>query len=128
MRVIGKYKAKEIKVLSLFVTQTYGDLLCGSRKAMNLEIIASTIGRTSIKLFGSHVPHYNADINNIDMEDYLPPETIYADLECFAPIKEGDGSRLILVWFQDSSQDPFTVAIEKLKTIHWEKHAEDYEI
>ena len=53
-------------------------------------------------------------------------ETVYAFLKCYEPIKEGDGSSIILVWFQNPDQDPFAAVCEKLKTIDWGKEAKDY--
>jgi len=128
VRVIGKYKGKDIKIITLHLAQTYGGYLCGKKETMNLEIVASKIGQKSTELFGLHVPYYNTDLNDIDFKNALPLETVYVELECFVPIKEGDGSALVLVWFQNPGDDPFIIAKEKLKGIIWEEKAKDFEL
>lgn len=128
-RMVGKYKNRDIKIESLYLTETYEGLLVGRKddERRNVEIVNAKIDKETSELFGFHTPHCIANYDDIDYKKPLPREVVYANLVCHAPIKEGDGSHLVLAWFQDHNQDPFTMASEKIKTIDWEKKAEDFE-
>lgn len=128
-RAVGKYKDQEIKISALYLCGTYDGLLLGrlDDKWRNIELVNVKIDRESQKLFGAHVPYCIVDYHEIEYSKRLPPEIVFARLDCGEVVKKGDGSHLILVWLQDSSRDPFAEASEKLKTINWEEHAEDFE-
>ena len=81
---------------------------------------------TVYELFGLHKSYCIANLEEIDYNKPLPEEVVYVLLECAAAVNEGNGSYLVLVWFQHSNQDPFLLVKEKLEIIAWEKCAQDY--
>jgi len=128
-RAIGKYRDEDITIAALHLAETYAGLLMGSRsdKWLNIERVNVTIDKEAGRLFGSHIPYCITNYNEIDYSKPLLPEIVYTYLTCSTPIKKWDGSHLVLVWMQEDGCDPFTMSIEKLKTIDWEKHAIDFQ-
>lgn len=55
----------------------------------------------------------------------LPQWCHTAWLTSWTPVKEGDGSHLVVIWFAEEPSCDVAPIIEK---IDWEKHAEDWEI
>lgn len=129
-RIVGKYKDEDITISVLHLTQTYGGLIIGnkSNKSLNMRIVDAAIKKEPARLFGLDRPYYIVKYSQIEYDKPLPPEIVYAWLSCSAPIKEGHGSHLFLIWLQESDQDPFAMAVEHMKTIVWEKEARDFNL
>jgi len=128
-RNISKYKNKETIIDSLFLTETYSGYLALSKNVYereNTKIINKGIKKTVSRIFGKNRPICVVEKDLINLNELLPEIIVYAWLTNSEPISEGDGSHLILVWFQDSGQDPFVVAKEKIEKIIWEKEAKDF--
>ena len=128
MRVIGSYKEKDIIVKSLYLLETYQGYLLGQRGdfSLNANIIKDKIEEKVHELFGLHKSYCIANLEEIDYNKPLPEEIVHVFLECGAAVKEGNGSYLILVWFQHSTQEPFKLAEDKLKIIDWQRCAQDF--
>ena len=129
MRIAGQYKDHEVKVDILCVRPTYERYIligCEGLKTVNAKIIDLHIGEMVRQLFGPNRPSYICDAKMMSPAAKLPEETGYAWCACDLPIEKGDGSYLILVWFQDSKQDPFAVLKERLKNVDWENEASDF--
>jgi hypothetical protein len=59
----------------------------------------------------------------------LPEVTCIAELNSYKPVKDPDmvGSKLIVVWYQDTMAMPIDEAIlDQMKLINWSELAEDY--
>ncbi|MFH1771362.1 MAG: hypothetical protein ABH872_00925 [Candidatus Omnitrophota bacterium] len=128
MRVAGCYKNNKIILKSLYLCDTYESFPQGSmHEVVNKEIVNTKIDENSANFFGIHTPSRLIGQNNIDYKNPLPSETVYALLECEAPVKKGSGSFLVLIWFQDSDCDPIQSLSGKLKEIDWAESAKDFE-
>ena len=108
MRAIGKFKDKDVLLRTLHLGETYEGFLLGdpNNPALNQRVINVKIKEKVNKLFGRGRPFRIIGKEKIDYSAPLSHETGYAWLECLDPIKKGDGSYLILVWFQSKEQDP----------------------
>lgn len=129
MRVIGKYKDQDVVIKSLYLLETYEGYLLKQRGDFSLDadIVKDKIAQKAYELFGLHKPYCIVNVQDIDYRQPLPEEVVYVLLECNAPVGQGKGSYLVLIWFQHTDQNPFKLAADNLKTIEWEKHAEDFE-
>lgn len=127
-RIVGRYLDTDIRIDSLYLRNTYTGFTAGRTKAVNAEIVNSKIDIQTADLFGAHLPYHIVDREALDYSAELPPETVYAHLECARPIAGGHGSHLVLVWFQGYDDDPFAVAKGHLRRIDWEKHAADFQL
>ena len=132
MRIVGQYKGQDICLDSLYMQDTYAGHLLGTNQGqeeINLKIVNKRVKIRAERIFGSNCPCCIANQTELDYKQRLPAETWHAWLTCSLPIgykSEYDGSHLILIWFQNTDQDPFTLAEEHLKQIDWEKYAKDF--
>jgi len=128
-RVVGEFKGAEIVLTDLILKETYGHIVCGKRDDfwLNHEIVAVKIDKETSALFGIHIPYFIVNSLNIDFAKPLPPEVVYARLECFHPVEKGEGSWLVLAWFQKPNQNPFRLLVKYLKEHNWKKLAADFQ-
>lgn len=129
MRSIGRFKDSDIYVDAIHVQDTYGGFgfLIGKAEDRNFKIVNYLVGEKAIMLFGSSLPYHICGHNEIDYNKRLPDEVVWAHLSSGAPIGKGHGSQLVIAWFQEEGKDPFGEAVVRLKSINWEKAAEDFE-
>jgi len=131
MRIkIGKYKDNDVVIESLHMSDTYLGYGDGPASAINKDLVPNRILERAKRLFGGGVPIHIVDLDKLDYSRPLPGITVFVDLVCWIHIKdtESSHSRMTLVWFQKSDQDPFAMAKEKFEEADWEKQAVDCEL
>ncbi len=133
MKIVGEYKNTEIRLTDLHLGETYGGSLMlpvgPGIEIVNGKIINRKVYDEVGCIFGEGRPVYIYDKDNLDYKEYFPGIMAIAWLSCSKPVKreDCDGSNLVLVFFQDSGENPLTAVAERLKKVNWEKHAEDFE-
>ncbi|GEM_PF-5183752 len=129
MKVVGKYKDRDVRIISMYINETYGGYLILSDNVLereNRSILSERVKKTIERLWGDNRTVYVMDLDQIDYKKRLPRVMVYAWL-LGTPIKEDqDGSHLFLVWLQDSDADPFIKAGEYFQKLEWEKMAKGY--
>lgn len=131
MKIVGKYKDRDVRITDIYICETYGTHLLLSEnylESANQDILSKNVPNTASRLFGDWVPLCIAGIEQIDLKKWMPGVMAYAWL-VGAPIEESrfDGSHLVLVWLQDTAEGFFERAESHLKQIAWEEKAKDYE-
>lgn len=132
MQVVGKFKGKDIRLDSFYMSETYGGFLSGpseSRMAeWNVSILKNLQGRECDRVFGEGRPSFIVGKDDFDLKKRLPEVYCFAWLSCLSTVQNPTeiGSHLILIWFQNSGDDPFSKLSTLVSLIDWEKHAQDF--
>lgn len=130
MKVVGKYKDRDIKITEIYACETYGNYLLLSKSGLgqeNQNILSKGIPKIIERIFGENRPIHIMDSEKMNLREWLPGVMVCAWL-CGEPIDESqDGSNMILVWFQNSAEDFFGKAEALLKQIVWEEKAKDFQ-
>jgi hypothetical protein len=132
MQVVGKFKEEDIRLDSLHMSKTYGGFLLGpSEKRMeecNMNILKDLQGEECDRLFGKDRPILIFGKDDFDLKKRLPKVYCFAWLTCSSTVQDPaeHGSHLILIWFQNSEEDPFRKLFTLISSIDWEKHARDF--
>jgi hypothetical protein len=133
MRPVGKFKEKDIRLTDLYLKGTYGDSLVypagPAIEIINEKLINKSIPQRVAELFGKDRPVCVVEKEKIDYKKELLPVTAFAWLLCPEPVRDNqsDGSHLILVYFQNIDENPFSVVENKLKLIDWQRYADDFD-
>lgn len=133
MKTVGKFKEKDIRLVSFHMSETYGGFLLGpSEKRMeecNVNILKDLEGKECGRLFGDGRPTLIAERDSFDLKKRLPSVYVLAWLSCTSIVRDPDengGSHLILIWFQGQEEDPFAKLASLMSSIDWEKYARDF--
>ena len=123
---VAFYKGKAISVSDLYFGKTYAGYLAlrdDAYERANNKIIQEQVPQRVESLFGSDRPFQILTDSSLKK---LPELIVYAWLTSSACLKEGDGSNLILVWFQEADVDPLIELKNVMRTLDWEKNAKDF--
>lgn len=135
MRVVGKFNEKDIRLVTLYMSETYGGFYVGpSEKHMeeiNKRILVRFEEDQCKRLFGDIIPTLLIGKNSFDLKKRLPEVFCFAVLES-SPMPqhtdEGEfGSFLVLIWLLDEAEDPFKKLEEIVKTVDWNANARNYD-
>jgi len=132
MRIIGQYKGANIRMTSMYMSQTYGGYLSMSKRwheDRHRNMIDVNIPEEITHLYGKDRPYCIAGLDKVDYKQEFPPVKVIAWLSCCELIEDSTahGSHLVMVWFQQRDDDPFVKAVANLKEISWEDNAKDFE-
>jgi hypothetical protein len=119
-----------VHVDAFSVEQTYGGMLAGvPDKELNDEIIASALlseewGERKTHLIEPEI------IKGAGGALFLPEYTCKAWLVCHDPVKKGDGSELVIVWFAYVVfNHPLNAVVANAAIdLPWDELAEDFEL
>lgn len=127
MPIVSLYQNRfPIVVDKLRRLETYGEYSrMGNIEVVNLEVVNVTIEKLCHEFFG-RIPYVISDYKNIDYKKPLPPELVIAKLTCCKPIRMGNGSSLLLAWFQQQGESCFKNARKHFRHIKWEEKAQDF--
>jgi hypothetical protein len=132
MRIVGKYKEQAIRLDSLHMGKTYGGFLLGpSERHMecwNGGILKDLEAKECARLFGAHRPTFIIGRDGFDLKKRLPQVYVLAWLSCASTVKNADedGSHLVIIWFQESDEDPLSKFPELVTALDWESNARDF--
>lgn len=131
MKIVGKFRDKEVHLDEFYMRSTYDGWLCGPsekrRESANQGIIDDLRGKDCTKIFGDHKPRIFIEETKGNLKDFMPPVVVFASLTCFVGVRGGDEfSHLIIIWLQNKEDDPFEKLSDLIKQVDWEKHAENF--
>jgi hypothetical protein len=126
------------KIEALHYVHTYAGQLCvpfdrDNQIYENMKIIREIVPKKLSDYFhlgqeqGNPIIYTSILPDGVDMGKRLPKIIVYIRLEAEPITEEGDRSFLHLVIFQNEEENPFEKINETLKTIDWEKSAEDFQ-
>lgn len=115
------------KLDSIHITRTYSGCYEG---VPSVESIIESAKANSNKMFGVRpilILDYETKLvgkNYRGEEQRMLPEWQHiAWISSYTPLKDGDGSHLVVIWFSENPSCDMVPVIDK---IDWEKHAEDW--
>ncbi len=131
MRIVGKFKNEDIRLDSLHMSKTYGGFLLGPSERTMEECNAIILGDLQGKcdrMFGEGQPSLIVGKDDFDLKKSLPNIYCFAELTCISTVQDSTehGSYLILIWFQNTEDDPFNKLPAVVSLIDWEKYARDF--
>lgn len=125
---VGEFKNNKISLNSFCLKRTYEGYLALSKKIYereNIKII-SEIKNNFKNIFGDNLPIYFLK-DRLELTQRLPELICYAELMSSVSIREGSGSHLGIIYFQDKISNPLESVRKILQKIDWEKEAKDFD-
>ena len=135
MRIVGKFNDKDIRLDSFHMSKTYGGFLCGPSgkfvEEFNIRILKDSQGRECDRLFGKDNTSLIIGVENLNLKEMLPDVEAFARLSCLSPVRgkelSSGFSELIVIWFQEKTENPFDKLSELIKDVDWDVKAENIE-
>ena len=123
---------RTVKVDAFYYNRTYSGLITGRpNRIINGKVVSKALTRMQL-IWGERPIHMippNID-DKTSKHPKLPPIEVTVWLTCNDPIDSSFmGSELVLIWYCDEWKDESIANIfhENIKSIDWEKHAEDFD-